>query len=127
MNFFILRVLSLTNRFYKRIESDTIMQFEYTLFAFAMYIVFYLWGLLLWIYLITRISLLKMSYLYFLYALPVFMLIYLYLYRNKIKVLKDIERSDNISLGIKDIFVLAYVFMSFPFFYFSVIWVKSLL
>lgn len=120
---FINRLLRRIHWFYKNVikETDEFMVFYYTIFAFSMFIVFYLWGLVILIERKIGIDFLEYDKMkYFLFALGIVGMIMFYFWRKK----KDWEKffkESRLQFNKYDIAVLLYVVLSFFTFFYNLL------
>lgn len=123
MGIFFNRVLVRTYWFYEKIvrEDDDFMKFYYTSFAFSMFIVFYSWGLLLFLERKTKLDFSHIGITkYLIPAIIILGLCLTSLYIKRTKVEKLVKNT-KLEFNIYDIVVIIYVFLSFFSFFFNLV------
>lgn len=121
------RVLTRTYWFYEKIikEDDNFMKFYYTVFAFSMFIVFYLWGLLLFLERKTELDF--SAYGMMKYLLPAIIILGFGLaifYKKRPRVEKTMKDA-NLKFNVYDVVTIVYIGLSFLSFFYNLVHSKQ--
>ena len=109
--------------FYENIinERDDFMKFYYTVFAFSMFIVFYLWGGIIFLERTMDIDLLEYNKIkYFSFAVLITGAFMYFFWRNRAKW-ERIFKKKELSFNLYDVGVISYIFFSFFAFFYNLL------